>query len=198
VLVLNDPLMLDNLPMSEISNGMAELIKTAIIGSPPLFEYIADAGDEPAEAKLSDPAFLEYCTFEGARVKCEIVEKDPYDGNLRRTLNLGHTIGHALESSLDYEGLKHGEAVALGTIAAIRLSVARGRAHPDLLDRTVAMVHWCGLPTRTPPVDRELMSRALKLDKKIKSGQLFFVLPIDVGKVEIVGDVTEEELMEAL
>jgi len=198
VLVLNDPLMLENLPMSEISNGMAELIKTAIIGSPPLFEYIADAGDELAEAKLSDPAFLEYCTFEGARVKCEIVENDPYDRNLRRTLNLGHTIGHALESSLEYEGLKHGEAVALGTIAAIRLSVARGRAHPDLLDRTVAMVHWCGLPTRTPPVDRELMRRALKLDKKIKSGQLYFVLPIDVGKVEIVGDVTEEELMEAL
>jgi 3-dehydroquinate synthase len=198
VLVLNDPLMLENLPVSEISNGMGEVIKTAIIGSPQLYDYIAAAGDELAETKFADPAFLEYCTFESARVKCEIVERDPYDRDLRRTLNLGHTVGHALESSLEYEGLKHGEAVALGMIAAIRLSVSRGRAHPDLLDRTVAMVHWCGLPTRTPPVDRELMRRAFKLDKKIKSGRLFFVLPVDVGEVEIVGDVTEEELIDAL
>jgi 3-dehydroquinate synthase len=197
-LVLNDPLMLEDLPRKEISNGMAEVVKTSIIGSPPLYEFIAAALDEPAAKKFDDPAFLEYCTFEAARVKCEIVERDPYERDLRRVLNLGHTMGHALESALEYEGLKHGEAIALGTIAAIRVSVARGRAGRELLDQTVAMLHWCGLPTRTPPVDRELLRRSLKLDKKIKSGQLFFVLPLEVGSVEIVGDVTEDELLDAL
>lgn len=198
VLVLNDPLMLKELPVSEMANGMAEVIKTAIIGSPPLYEFIAAAGDDTAEAKFADPAFLEYCTFESARVKCEIVEKDPYDRGLRRKLNLGHTIGHALESAFEYEGLKHGEAVALGTLAAIRVSVARGRAHPNLLDQTVAMLHWSRLPTRTPPADPERVRRALKLDKKIKSGKMVFVLPVDVGEVDIVGDVTEEEVLDAL
>jgi 3-dehydroquinate synthase len=197
-LVLNDPLMLENLPRREISNGMAEVVKTAIVGSPPLYQFIAGELKQPAESKFEDPAFLEYCTFESARVKCEIVERDPYERDLRRVLNLGHTMGHALESALEYEGLKHGEAVALGTIAAIRVSIARGRASRELLDRTVAMLHWCGLQTRTPPVDRERLRRALKLDKKIKSGHLYFVLPLEVGKVEMVGDVTEEELMEAL
>jgi 3-dehydroquinate synthase len=198
VLVLNDPLMLDNLPGREISNGMAEVVKTAVIGSPPLYDFIVAATGEPADVKLTDPAFLEYCTFESARVKCEIVEKDPFERDLRRTLNLGHTVGHALESALEYETLRHGEAVALGTIAAIRMSVARGRADSRLLDRTVEILRWCKLPTQAPPVDQERMRRALKLDKKIKSGQLFFVLPVEVGEVEIVGDVTEEELMDSL
>jgi shikimate kinase/3-dehydroquinate synthase len=198
VLVLSDPLMLEGLPFEEISNGMAEVVKTALIGSPELYEFVAAAVDEPRERKLVDPAFLEYCAFESARVKCEIVERDPFERDVRRVLNLGHTVGHALESALAYEGLRHGEAVALGTIAAIRVSVARGFAAPGLLDRTFSILRWCGLPTHTPPVDRELLIRSLALDKKRKSGQLFFVLPVEVGRVEIVGDVTDDELLDAL
>jgi len=198
LMVLNDPLMLEGLPLSEISNGMAEVVKTSIIGSPELYEFVGSFLDEPFEEKLTDPAFLEYCAFEAARVKCDIVERDPYERDLRRVLNLGHTLGHALESALEYEEIKHGEAVALGTIAAVRVSVERGRADRELLDRTESIIRWCGLPTRTPPVDRKLLRRSLKLDKKVKSGNLFFVLPLAAGKVEIVGDVTEDELLAAL
>jgi 3-dehydroquinate synthase len=198
VLVLNDPLLLEGLPRREISNGMAEVIKTAIIGSPELYEYVYAAREEPADKKLSDAEFLEYCTFEAARVKADIVEGDPYERDLRRVLNVGHTLGHALESAMEYEGIKHGEAVALGTIAAIRVAVERGRADPAFLNRTVAILEWCGLPTRTPAVDRNLLRRALKLDKKVKSGNLFFILPKAAGDVEIVGDVTEDELLGAL
>jgi len=197
-LVLNDPLMLDHLPPREISNGMAEVVKTAIIGSPELFDYVGDATREPAGDKLADPAFLEFCTFESARVKCDIVESDPYEQDLRRILNLGHTMGHALESALDYEVIKHGEAVALGLITAIRVSVRRGRADASFLERTESILRWCGLPTSPPPVDRDLIRRSLKLDKKVKSGTLFFVLPLAPGNVEIVGDVTADELVDAL
>jgi 3-dehydroquinate synthase len=194
-LVLSDPLLLETLPMREISNGMAEVVKTAIIGSPSLYAYIVSALDHPAEEKLPDPKFLEFCVFECARIKSEIVERDPYEQDLRRILNLGHTLGHALESALEYEGIKHGEAVALGTIAAIRLSVDRGRAKPALLERTLKIFEWSGLPTRMPPVDRDQIRSALKFDKKAKDGNLFFVLPTDVGHVETVGDVTEDELL---
>jgi shikimate kinase/3-dehydroquinate synthase len=198
VLVLDDPLMLEGLPPGEISNGMAEVVKTSLVGSPPLYDFLVEGLGEPAGEKLSDPSFLEHCTFESAKVKCEIVERDPYERDLRRVLNLGHTVGHALESALRYEEISHGQAVALGTIAAIRLSVARGRAGRELLERTAAILEWCGLPTRAPRVDREFMRRSLKLDKKTRSGQLHFVLPVDVGKVEIVTDVTEEELLDTL
>ena len=197
-LVLNDPLMLRDLPPREISNGMAEVVKTAIIGSPELFDYVGESTREPADEKLTDPAFLEYCTFESARVKCDIVERDPYEQDLRRILNLGHTVGHALESALDYEVIKHGEAVAVGLMAAIRVSVKRGRADAELLKKTESILRWCGLPTSPPPVDRELIRRSLKLDKKVKSGTLFFVLPLAAGQVEIVSDVTPDELLAAL
>jgi 3-dehydroquinate synthase len=198
VLVLNDPLLLEGLPLREIANGMAEVMKTAIIGSPALYGFIHAVIDEPADKTLTNAAFLEYCTFEAARVKADIVESDPYERDRRRLLNLGHTLGHALESAMEYEGIKHGEAVSLGTIAAIRVAVERGRANRAFLDKTIAILEWCGLPTRTPQVDRDMVRRALKLDKKIKSGNLFFILPLRAGEVEIVGDITEDELLNAL
>jgi len=198
LMILDDPLMLEGLPPREIAMGMSEVVKTAIIGSPGLFDYIGSVVDKPANDMFRDPEFLERCTFECVRVKSGIVERDPYERDIRRVLNLGHTLGHALESALEYEGIKHGEAVAVGTIAAIRLAVDRGRADRALLDRTMAILEWCGLPTRTPPVVHDLLRRSLKLDKKVKSGQLFFVLPLDVGNVEIVSDVTEDELIAVL
>ncbi len=198
LLVLDDPLMLEGLPFEEISVGMGEVIKTAIIGSRELYDYIRSVTDGPAEETLVDPRFLERCAFECARVKSDIIERDPFDQDVRRTLNLGHTLGHALESALEYEGIKHGAAVAIGTVAAIRVAVARGRADRSFLDKTIAMLTWCGLPTRSPPVDRDRLRRALKLDKKVKSGRLFFVLPLGAGRVEVIGDLTEDELLGVL
>jgi 3-dehydroquinate synthase len=198
LLVLDDPMMLEGLPFEEISVGMGEVIKTAIIGSRELYDYIRSVTDGSAEETLVDPRFLERCAFECARVKSDIIERDPFDQDVRRTLNLGHTLGHALESALEYEGIKHGAAVAIGTVAAIRVAVARGRADHSFLDETIAMLTWCGLPTRTPPVDRNRLRRALKLDKKVKSGRLFFVLPLGAGRVEVIGDLTEDELLGVL
>jgi shikimate kinase/3-dehydroquinate synthase len=198
LLVLDDPLMLESLPFEEISVGMGEVIKTAIIGSPDLYDYIGSVTDGPAGETLVDSQFLERCIFECARVKSAIVERDPFDQNVRRTLNLGHTLGHALESALEYEGIKHGAAVAIGTVAAIRVAVARGRADRSFLDKTIAMLAWCGLPTRPPPVDRDRLRSALKLDKKVKSGRLYFVLPLGAGRVEIIDDLTEDELLVVL
>ena len=68
----------------------------------------------------------------------------------------------------------------------------------EFLRKTIEILKWCGLPTVAPKVDRQLLKRALKLDKKVKSGHLFFILPLDVGSIEIVGDVTEDELLSVL
>jgi shikimate kinase / 3-dehydroquinate synthase len=198
VLVLNDPLMLEDLPLREISNGMAEVVRTAIIGSPELYDYLAASVDRDSTETLKDPVFVERCVMECARVKADVVERDPYERDLRRVLNLGHTLGHALESALDYEEIKHGEAVGIGIIAAIRVAMARGRASEEFLRKTIEILKWCGLPTVAPRVDRRRLKHALKLDKKVKSGNLFFILPLDVGSIEIVGDVTEDELLSVL
>jgi 3-dehydroquinate synthase len=197
-LVLNDPLLLRGLPSREIANGMAEVVRTAIIGAPGLYRYLRETRDRDREQTLSDPAFLERCVFDCARIKAGVVEKDPYERDLRRVLNLGHTLGHALESALEYEDIKHGEAVAIGIIAAIRVAVSRGRAGEDFLRDTIEILKWCGLPAVAPRVDRKRLRRALKLDKKVKSGRLFFILPLGVGLTEIVDDVTEDELLSVL
>jgi 3-dehydroquinate synthase len=201
-LVLCDPLMLDGLPLLEIVNGMAEVVKTAIIGSRELYETLLDKAESKlegaSETDLRDSTFLERCVFECARVKTDIVEQDPYEGDLRRALNLGHTIGHALETASEYEGLKHGEAVALGTIAAIRVAMSRNRTSKLFLDKTISIFNWCGLPTKTPPFDRDVVRDALSLDKKREAGRLRFVLPLAPGEVEIINDAGEDELLDAL
>lgn len=201
-LVLCDPLMLDGLPLPELVNGMAEAVKTAIIGSrelyDSLYERFESAPGGATEAELRDPVFLERCVLDCARVKCEIVEQDPYERDLRRVLNLGHTLGHALEAALGYKSLRHGEAVALGTVAAIRVAMARNRASKLFLDKTISILKWCGLPTKTPPVDRGAVRDALVLDKKRKSGRIRFVLPLAPGEVEIISDAGEDELLDAL
>lgn len=201
-LVLSDVSMLDGLPLSEIANGMAEVVKSAIIGSPELFQLLRETAGTVSrgafEPAARDPGFLERCVLECARIKSDIVERDPYERDLRRVLNLGHTLGHALETALEYKRVNHGEAVALGLMAAIRVAVARGRADKSFLEDTSSILGWCSLPVETPPVGRDALRRALQLDKKKTSGRLRFVLPLGPGRVEVVDDASEGELLDAL
>jgi len=195
-LVLIDSGLLDTLPGVELANGMAEVIKTAIIGSPDLFERLAlDTGattDRPSEA------FLEDIVGECARIKASVVERDPYEQDLRRVLNLGHTLGHALESALAYTGIKHGQAVGLGILAAWRVAVNRRAADARWIEETRALLEHFGLPTVVPDVDDAAIRSAMGLDKKRRSGKLTFVLPIEPGQVAIVNDVSDDELIEAM
>lgn len=194
-LVLADPGMLDTLPDVEVANGMAEVIKTAIIGSAELFERLAlDTGTDstrPSAALLAD------AVAECVRIKGAVVERDPYEHDRRRVLNLGHTLGHALETALGYEGIRHGEAVGLGLLAAWRVAIARGRAEERWLDETRALLENVGLPTGCPDAGDTALRDAMSLDKKRRSGRLTFVLPLHPGRVEIVDDVTDDEVIAA-
>lgn len=195
LLVVADIDTLATLPARQIASGMAEVIKTAIIGSPALFETLAGALTAPAA--MQGPDLLEACVVECARVKVRIVEKDPYELGLRRVLNLGHTLGHAVEAVAGYGTVLHGEAVALGMLAAIRVSIRRGAATRDFLASVRGMLAACGLPVEMPAAEPAALAAAMGLDKKRRASGLTFVLPVAPGDVRLVDDVTPEEILAA-
>ncbi len=197
-LVLSDPCTLRTLPSTEITNGMAEVVKTAVLGSPALFEFLETELRSYPNQKLREPAFLYRCVAECAAVKAAVVERDPFEAGERRVLNLGHTLGHALEAVAGYADLTHGQAVSIGTVVACQIAASRGSIDPDLLSRVRHLFTWCRLPVTAPPYDEQKLLRSLHLDKKKKSGRLRYVLPAGIGRIDVVDDVSDAEILSAM
>jgi 3-dehydroquinate synthase len=198
LLTLIDPCTMRTLPAPEIANGMAEVVKTALLGSAELFDFLeAELAGDPGR-RLEDIAFLERCAAGCAAIKAGIVERDPFEKDERRVLNLGHTLGHALEALGGYTGLTHGQAVSIGMVAAARIAFRRGFLSVELLQRLGLLLERCGLPTSPPAFDKAALLDSLHLDKKKRAGKLHFVLPRRPGSTVIVNDVTEEEALAAL
>ena len=179
-LVLIDPSVLVTLPVDEIRNGIAETIKHGIIGAPELFAALeADPALVPLPAARIARAL---------RVKIEIVEQDPYERGLRAVLNLGHTVGHALERVSGF-GLSHGKAVAIGLVAAARIAVRLKQADRALVDQIEGVLRAWGLPIQVPRASVDEIIAAMAHDKKRLDGRLRFILPRRIGAVEITDDV---------
>jgi shikimate kinase / 3-dehydroquinate synthase len=193
-LVLTDPDTLATLPARELAGGMAEVVKTAIIGSPSLYDKLRAAS--AAGAPQNDGELMEHGIRECVRIKGRIVEADPYEHDRRRVLNLGHTLGHAVEIASNYT-IGHGEAVAIGLMAAVAVSVKRGSATSDFHESTRSILTSCGLSTVLPALDGDALKRAMGSDKKRRASGLTFVLPVAPGDVRIVDDVTEDEILAA-
>jgi 3-dehydroquinate synthase len=179
--------------------GLAEAIKKAVIASPQLWAFI----DERAEAILGrDPAALERLVRSAAAIKTELVGRDPYEVDLRRPLNFGHTIGHPLETVSGYGPLLHGEAVALGMVVETRIAVARGVLAGPLLDALLRLLRRCDLPVAAPDlpvrIDGEDVLAAMEKVRLIRAGSLRYVLPVALGETLIADDVTTEEVRSAL
>ncbi|HYN63967.1 MAG TPA: bifunctional shikimate kinase/3-dehydroquinate synthase [Candidatus Limnocylindrales bacterium] len=190
--VVADVDVLDSLPRREARNGMAESVKAALVGDPVLWRLIEDRGstaidgDEEARYAIIERA---------ARVKMAIVDRDPFEADERRQLNLGHTIGHALEVVARYR-LPHGAAVALGLCVAAQLGAVRG-GDPELPSRLGALVQELGFAIRHPG-DPRAVRDALGADKKRRAGRQRWILPMAIGQVIEVDDVTDAELDMAL
>lgn len=188
---LIDPSVLVTLPEQERRSGMAEVLKHGVIGDPDLFAAL-ESGESPCQTKAAvsgGPIPLSAGQLARAiRVKVEIVEQDPFEQGRRAVLNLGHTVGHALETLSDYS-LRHGEAVAIGMVVASRIAVALGRADPSLVSRIEAALTAWGLPVRCPPFDVDAICDVMTHDKKKRGRSLRWVLPIAIGQVEVVDDV---------
>ncbi len=185
-LVVIDPTLLASLPAADFRAGLGEVVKAAVIGDPLLFERM--------ETGQLDLAWL---IRQAVAVKVAVVEEDPFEQGRRAVLNLGHTFGHAFEVLSDYQ-LRHGEAIAMGTVVAARLAVELGRCPADVAQRIVALLSHLGLPTAAPGYDPEAVWTAMTADKKKQSGRLRFVLPLGIGRVEVFDDVPREAVLAAL
>ncbi len=193
--VLIDPAALATLPDREYRSGLSEAIKYGVIRSRELFEFMEK---HRHELQRRDPEKLETLIAECVRLKAEVVVADERESDLRRILNFGHTLGHALESATEYRHFLHGEAVAWGMIAACRIACYMRRLDADVAHRINATVLDMVRPLPAIPEEPELILRHTRLDKKARSGVLHFILPRELGRVEIVKNVPEDILHKAL
>ncbi len=190
-LVLADSQVLSSLPASEVRNGMAEVVKAGIIADPRLFEACA-AGIESLQG-----SWLELIPRSMA-VKLRLVQEDPFEQGRREALNLGHTIGHAIERLSGYT-ISHGEAVAMGLVAEARLAEIIGLAQDGLASQISAVLGALKLPVEIPAwiIPQELVS-AMQVDKKRQAAELRFSLPAAIGDVRTGICLKPEEIISIL
>ena len=178
-LVLADPSLLLTLTDRELRSGMAEVVKHGIISDPGLFELCNHGMDW-----IKD--HLEEIVKRAMAVKIDVIEEDPYEKGIRAALNLGHTVGHAVELVSKFE-LRHGEAIAIGMVAETKYAERIGIADKGLSDVIGKTLSVLGLPLEIPmEMPREEIIRAMRVDKKKNVSSIRFALPAKIGKVELV------------
>ncbi len=193
-LVISDITTLRTLPTREFTNGLAEVIKYAVIGDKEFFTYLEDNLDQ---IKSLDEGVLEGIVYKSSRIKAKIVEKDEKDLGLRGILNYGHTVGHAIETVSDFN-VQHGEAVAIGMLAAARISNRLDILDKNEVTRLKDIIARTGLPTEIPSLQLEKLIQAMKHDKKVLQGKPRFILPKTIGNVFITDEVSLSQVEKAL
>lgn len=184
-LVLIDPAAIDTLPEREYRAGLYEVIKCGIISSPTLFALLANRREDVLRRA---PDVVDELITESVRIKAEVVSEDEREGGLRRILNFGHTLGHALEAETEYRRLLHGEAVAFGMRAATWLAEAMSvLGGPECASIQRLLDHYGPIPS-VAGVRAEALVARLGGDKKTISGKVHFVLPEKIGKTRVVAD----------
>jgi 3-dehydroquinate synthase len=182
-MVLVDPTLLDTLPEIEYRNGMAEVVKHAVIDDEELLEYCSQGW----QAVKTDQTSL---VSKAMAVKVKIIKKDPFEKHQRAVLNFGHTIGHALEQVTNYS-LSHGEAVSIGMVAETRLAQLNHTSVPGITAKIEKAISTLGLPTEIPDsVDRTQLLETMQVDKKKTQGTIRFALPIRIGYMHPSAQIT--------
>jgi 3-dehydroquinate synthase len=197
-LVMIDPEVLKSLPSREWRAGMAEVIKYGIIWDPELFQMLEQASNLSQLSQVS-PALLAEILHRSAQAKVDVVSQDEKEGGIRAILNYGHTIGHAIESLTGYKVFNHGEAVAIGMVAAGQLAAQAQLWTPAEATRQDTVISKAGLPTRLPTgIDIAAIVSALSLDKKVQSGQVRFVMPTKIGAAIVTDQITNQAVTKVL
>ncbi|WP_067618539.1 3-dehydroquinate synthase [Alicyclobacillus acidiphilus] len=189
--VLFDTRAVLSLPARQWTNGMAEVIKHALIGNPKLFEQL----EAKPLVSCPTPAELEPILADAMQVKVDVVNQDEHEQGLRQVLNVGHTIGHAIEQRSNY-ALGHGEAISIGLVLEAELAVRRNMFAATDRDRLRALLAAHGLPVAPPKDDFEQLAQLMAVDKKHGHGRWTFALPTEIGHVEIVSDVDRDEVQD--
>ena len=179
----------------DFGNGLAEIIKYSIIANHGLFELLEQ---ENVGIKKRDVPLMKNLVGRSCKIKAGIVEMDEKESDLRRVLNFGHTIGHALEAASNY-GLSHGEAVAIGMVGAAMISHKLSHLDEDAFGRIVSLIESYGLPTKIPAgMETAKISGFMTTDKKVVGGQLHFVLAKAIGVPFVTPEVPSGIVVEVI
>ena len=185
---------LKTLSEEQFSSGMGEVIKHGLIRDASYYQWLSDHGSEIQNRNLD---ILSEMVIASNRIKRDVVEKDPTEQGERALLNLGHTLGHAIEKLSDFS-LLHGHCVGLGCIAAMEISVKRGYIHEDQIPVLLEVMEHYHMPVTVTGLSSLEIVKTTKSDKKMDSGTIRFVLLEEIGKAFVDKTVTEEEMTEGL
>jgi len=177
--VICDGALLASLPRAEVQCGLAEIVKHAAIADAGLFSFLEEEGQRLLDL---DPQALARVVGDSVRIKAAVVGRDEGEHGERRTLNFGHTFGHAIEKTC---GLSHGAAVSLGMRLAVRFSVQRGLLAPQVADRLERLLGSLGLPLHLPEGRGAAIGEALRQDKKREGREVHFVLLDRIGQARV-------------
>ncbi len=179
-LVFIDLNLLMTLPLNQLQNGLAEVIKYGVIWDSRLFDFL----EQHIRKILNyDLEALQYLVFRSCQIKAQVVSRDEREKELRTILNFGHTLGHALESLGGYKHFSHGEAISVGMVFAGRLALKMKEFSATDLERLIHLLKRAGLPTQPGIKTIEKAIPYLLADKKVKNGEIRFVLPRKIGRV---------------
>jgi 3-dehydroquinate synthase len=193
--VLADPSLLETLPPREMRSGAYEVLKCGILADRTLFQALRDA---PAGLERWSRSDVENAIASACRIKAEVVENDEREDGLRRVLNLGHTLGHALEAVTSYRRFTHGEAVGWGLLGEAWIARKRGLLAEATFDAIASAVDHLGPRPRVSDLAPARVLAAISRDKKGRAGKVPFVLPKAIGRVEIRPDVEPVDVRHAL
>jgi 3-dehydroquinate synthase len=195
-LVLIDTQVLTTLPRRSYLSGLAEVIKYGVIDDAPLFSWLQS---NAALLVQREDAAVRHAIHQSCRSKAAVVGEDERETSGRRAiLNYGHTFAHAIEATCGYGTLLHGEAVAIGMQMAARLAVDLRLTEVSLLAKQTELLRSCELPITLAEADPDAMLPVMMRDKKVAHGKLRFILPREIGKVELVGDIDPSAVRRAI
>ena len=193
--VLVDPAVLTTLPDREYRAGLFEVIKCGIIASAELFAVMRD---QRAAVLARQPDVLDRIIAESVQIKAEVVSADERESGLRKILNFGHTVGHAIEAETGYTQFLHGEAVALGMRGATELARLRGELRAEIAAEIIEVIESYGPLPPTQGISPGDVYIRLRSDKKTMQGNIHFVLPIRIGATEVVSGLSDNQMMAAV
>jgi 3-dehydroquinate synthase len=195
LVVLIDPGVLHTLPEREFRAGLYEIVKCGVIRDLPLFEVLEKCS---SQVLAQQPETVDRVIADAVRIKAEVVTADEREGDLRRILNFGHTVGHALEAETHYERFLHGEAVAFGMHAATSLAEQAVSLPASEAARIHAVIDRYGPIPKLDGIAAAGLFARLAADKKTVQGKVHFVLPVKIGEVKIVSGVEDRAVLQAI
>ncbi len=191
-LVYIDTLALHSLPRRELAAGLAEIVKHAVIRDAELFAFLEARIEDMVERRIEAQEF-DWLIARNVQIKAAVIEADEKEGSLRAILNYGHTVGHAIESVAQFH-YRHGEAVILGMIAAGQIAVSRGLWPEEERRRQDDLLARLGIPQGLASIAAERIVERTHADKKRVGGKSKFILPRQIGRVEIVEGIDDDEV----